>query len=138
MELISVPDRFWNCSSRSSRKWNYFFSSIQKLAGTVEHFFPELELFLPMSSCHRDNHNSTLFPPNVGIMAILLRESHLGIFPQECFHYLPRLAIFYSMAVQWSPQTSGSLVFSTFIGRKTRIPRDEMTIMPHSLHNQFK
>ena len=49
MELISVPDGFWNCSSKSSRKWNYFFSSIQKMAGTVELFFPELELFIPMA-----------------------------------------------------------------------------------------
>ena len=39
-ELMSVPEGFWNCSSRSSRKGNFFFSSIPKLAGTVELFVP--------------------------------------------------------------------------------------------------
>ena len=46
---ILVPKGFWNCSSSSSREWNYFFSSVQKMACTVELFVPELELFLPPS-----------------------------------------------------------------------------------------
>ena len=39
-ELMSVPEGLWNCSSRPSRKGNFFFSSIPKLAGTVELFVP--------------------------------------------------------------------------------------------------
>ena len=35
LELISVPEEFWYYSFRSSRKCNYFFPSIQKMAGTV-------------------------------------------------------------------------------------------------------
>ena len=47
-ELI-FSQGYWNCSSCSFREWNYFFSSVQKMACTVELFVPELELFLPPS-----------------------------------------------------------------------------------------
>ena len=40
MELISVPEKNLNCSSSSFRRWNFFFSSVPKWAGTVELFVP--------------------------------------------------------------------------------------------------
>ena len=55
MELISVPEKKLNCSSSSFRRRNFFFSSVQKLAGTAELLVPGTGTVLPLlfSNCTR-------------------------------------------------------------------------------------